>query len=145
MESLPNGICSYTSYSKNRKTSNFYKIKNNKIIEHYIYNYIVSSTINKLECGICYELKSDWISIHNCNHNLCYDCYNKLVDTNFSNYKFVDFNNYCNYIFNNSSLKCPYCRGPFSFMDITNYTKSNLGIKTNEIINLAKTKKNKKI
>ena len=91
-----------------------------------IYIYKISPTIEKLQCDICYELKNDWISINKCNHKMCYECYNKIINNSFNNINYVCEYYRDLYMINNSYITCPFCRTSFSFIDTTHNVKSKL-------------------
>ena len=142
MNFTQNGMVKTCSTLKNTKTYDFYKIKDNKITDHYIYRYNVSPFINKFECDICYESKGDWLVINKCKHKMCYKCFNNIVYHHFNNINELTTNEqYTNYMIKNSFIKCPFCRAEFSFMVTSHYIKSKLSVKIREVVERCKEKR----
>lgn len=148
-ESIQNGIIKCCQQNKNKTKSekkyDWYKYKNNIIINKFTTTVSVSPDYNLFYCDICYEYKSDYITINNCDHKLCSTCLNNIVNTKNSYlHNFLGNKYYELYILNNSYVNCPFCRCSFSFLDTCHYIKSKLYINTRELIILSKNKKDLK-
>ena len=68
-----------------------------KIIKNSFTEYkIISKNSNDKECSVCYCINFKYLK---CNHNLCFECYNKWNKIS---------------IFNNNITKCPICKIPIT-------------------------------
>ena len=109
-------------YNNKYRKKYIFKIKNDVKEDEFIFSRLISYSIDKLYCNICFESKESWVNINKCNHKLCFDCFQKIIINSDNPIYFNDF------------IKCPFCRIEYYVFDTSHYIKSKLTLKVWDVV-----------